>query len=191
MLSTNLGKSFSQSRMVVFMAGLSAGQTGCFSASAYNASGSSSGDLHEVSSRHPGFQCGPVCAGGAELPVEHHGRQLGGVHHLSDRPQRGCNRVLLQLGQRGDRVRRGVGVVGRPDGSGSSERVTEFLIGPEQRIGIRPSPHEQASLSPVGAAFQPRRSRLKASPTKMQTCRPIARRRMSWPDRRVDADKFP
>ena len=116
--------------------------------------------------RHPGFQCGPVGAGGIERPVEPHARQFDGIHHLSDRPQRGCSRVLLQLGQRDDRVGRGVGVAGRPDGSGGSERVTEFLIGPEQRIGIRPSPHEQAGFSPVGAAFQPRRSRLKASPTK-------------------------
>ena len=119
--------------------------------------------------RHPGFQCGPVGAGGIERAVEPHARQFGGVHHLSDRHQRGCGRVLLQLGQRGGRMGRSVGVAGRPDGSGGSERVTEFVIGPEQRIGIRPSPHEQAGFSPVGAAFQPRRSRLKASPTRFQS----------------------
>jgi hypothetical protein len=40
-------------------AGLSAGQTGCFSASAYNASGSSSGDLHEVSYAIPVSNAAP------------------------------------------------------------------------------------------------------------------------------------
>jgi hypothetical protein len=56
---TNLGKSFSQSRMVFFIAGLSAGQTWCFSASAYNASGSSRGHSHEVSYAIPVSNAAP------------------------------------------------------------------------------------------------------------------------------------
>jgi hypothetical protein len=45
--------------MVVFIAGLSAGQTGCFSASACNASGSSCGHSHEVSYAIPVSDAAP------------------------------------------------------------------------------------------------------------------------------------
>ena len=97
--------------------------------------------------RDSGCQRRPDRPCGAERPRGRHGRKLGGVHHLRDRPQRGHDRVLVRLGQRRElRLGRGgkilclggpgllrrqgagprqqgcgVGVVGRKGGHGQPE----------------------------------------------------------------------